>query len=82
MHPVKFFQERGNFKGAIPNERPDLQDLKIGQLSNLSPNITLNINGIKSEYNELMKLDGHRWPDVICVAVWIGLFYITVTATE
>ena len=48
------------------NRRPDLESVQKGE-SLLSSIMTLNINGIKSKYNELMMLIQKRKPDIICL---------------
>ena len=46
--------------------RPDLECLPSGE-SRLSSVLSLNINGIKSKYNELLMLIQRRVPDIICL---------------
>jgi endonuclease/exonuclease/phosphatase (EEP) superfamily protein YafD len=54
------------FREQSLNRRPDLESGKNGE-SPLSSIITLNINGIKSKYNELLMLLQQRKPDIICL---------------
>lgn len=49
------------------NRRPDLEARSCNGENPLSSVMTLNINGIKSKYNELMLLLQQRKPDIICL---------------
>jgi hypothetical protein len=48
------------------NRRPDLESASNKGENLLSSVIKLNINGIKSKYNDLMLLLQQRKPDIIC----------------
>lgn len=54
------------FREQSLKRRPDLEQTPVGE-TKLSSIISLNINGIKGKYNELMLMLEKRKPDIICL---------------
>lgn len=54
------------FRRQSLNRRPDLESVKPGTIP-VSLVMTLNINGIKDKFNELLLLLQQRKPDIICL---------------